>query len=154
MGPAQTFTGCDVAAMQRATAPAILTVSVASFARCLGRAPSFSSAPMLVCSGKKIYRRNSLPNFMISEPGSACRRYRAEDACRACQCLCGLRALDDAGCAGCRSGALLSLPQPRSSLELGNLQGMGSPATADEADDSYRTLGVGRSLPGSHYTRQ
>jgi hypothetical protein len=24
---------------------------------------------------------------------------------------------------------------------------MGSPATADEADDSYRTLGVGRSLP-------
>jgi hypothetical protein len=29
---------------------------------------------------------------------------------------------------------------------------MGSPATADEADDSYRTLGVGRSMPNSHYT--
>ena len=26
---------------------------------------------------------------------------------------------------------------------------MESPVTADEADDSYRTLGVGRSLPGS-----
>jgi hypothetical protein len=26
---------------------------------------------------------------------------------------------------------------------------MGSPVTADEADDSYRTLGVGRSLPSS-----
>jgi hypothetical protein len=31
---------------------------------------------------------------------------------------------------------------------------MESPATADEADDSYRTLGVGRSLPGSHDTKQ
>src|SRR5882757_3577288 len=27
------------------------------------------------------------------------------------------------------------------------------PATADEADDSYRTLGVGRSSPGSHDTQ-
>jgi hypothetical protein len=27
---------------------------------------------------------------------------------------------------------------------------MESPATADEADDSYRTLGAGRSSPGSH----
>ena len=48
----------------------------------------------------------------------------------------------------------LSLPRLKSSLGLNDLQGMGSPATADEADDSYRTLGVGRSLPGSHYTRQ
>jgi hypothetical protein len=70
------------------------------------------------------------------------------------QCLCGLRPLHDAVCADCRSGTLLSLPQLKSSLELNNLQGMGSPANADEADDSYRTLGVGRSLPGSHYTRQ
>jgi hypothetical protein len=31
---------------------------------------------------------------------------------------------------------------------------MESPATADEADDSYRTLGVGRSLPSSHDTKQ
>ena len=31
---------------------------------------------------------------------------------------------------------------------------MESPATAEEADDSYRTLGVGRSLPGSHDTKQ
>ena len=31
---------------------------------------------------------------------------------------------------------------------------MESPVTADEADDSYRTLGVGRSLPGSHDTKQ
>jgi hypothetical protein len=31
---------------------------------------------------------------------------------------------------------------------------MESPVTADEADDSYRTLGVGRSLPSSHDTRQ
>ena len=31
---------------------------------------------------------------------------------------------------------------------------MGSPATADEADDSYRTPGVGRSLPNSHDTKQ
>ena len=82
-----------------------------------------------------------------------CRGYRAEDACRACQRLCGLRPRHDAGCADCRSGTLLSLPQLKSSLELNNLQGMGSPATADEADDSYQTLGVGRSLPGSHYTR-
>jgi len=29
---------------------------------------------------------------------------------------------------------------------------MESPVTADEADDSYRTLGVGRSLPSSHDT--
>jgi hypothetical protein len=28
------------------------------------------------------------------------------------------------------------------------------PATADEADDSYQTLGVGRSLPGSRDTKQ
>jgi hypothetical protein len=34
------------------------------------------------------------------------------------------------------------------------LIGMESPATADEADDSYRTLGVGRSLPSSHDTKQ
>ena len=33
------------------------------------------------------------------------------------------------------------------------LIGMESPATADEADDSYRTLGVGRSLPNSHDTK-
>jgi hypothetical protein len=31
---------------------------------------------------------------------------------------------------------------------------MESPATADEADDSYRTLGVGRSLVNSHDTKQ
>jgi len=31
---------------------------------------------------------------------------------------------------------------------------MESPVTADEADDSYRTLGVGRSSPGSHDTKQ
>ena len=31
---------------------------------------------------------------------------------------------------------------------------MESPVTADEADDSYRTLGVGRSLPSSHDTKQ
>jgi hypothetical protein len=29
---------------------------------------------------------------------------------------------------------------------------MESPVTADEADDSYQTLGVGRSLPSSHDT--
>jgi len=31
---------------------------------------------------------------------------------------------------------------------------MESPVTADEADDSYRTPGVGRSLPISHDTKQ
>jgi hypothetical protein len=31
---------------------------------------------------------------------------------------------------------------------------MESPVTADEADDSYRTLGVGRSSPCSHDTEQ
>jgi hypothetical protein len=31
---------------------------------------------------------------------------------------------------------------------------MGSPKTADEADDSYRTLGVGRSVPRHHYCLQ
>jgi hypothetical protein len=31
---------------------------------------------------------------------------------------------------------------------------MGSPKTADEADDSYRALGVGRGLPWRHYCLQ
>ena len=44
----------------------------------------------------------------------------------------------------------LSLPKLISLLELKHHVGMESPVTADEADDSYRTLGVGRSLPGSH----
>lgn len=46
------------------------------------------------------------------------------------------------------------MPRLFSALQLGSLQGMESPATADEADDSYRTLGVGRSLSGSHDIKQ
>ena len=46
------------------------------------------------------------------------------------------------------------MPRLDYALQLARLQGMGFPVTADEADDSYRTLGVGRSLPGSHDTKQ
>jgi hypothetical protein len=37
---------------------------------------------------------------------------------------------------------------------IGLLKGMEFPATADEADDSYRTLGVGRCSPGPYDTEQ
>src|SRR5712692_9461933 len=55
---------------------------------------------------------------------------------------------------GWRQRDSLRLPPLISPLQLSYLQGMGSPATADEADDSYRTPGVGRSLPNSHDTKQ
>jgi hypothetical protein len=51
-------------------------------------------------------------------------------------------------------GDLFDLAMARFLATIELSRGWSPPATADEADDSYRTLGVGRSSPGSHDTKQ
>jgi len=53
----------------------------------------------------------------------------------------------DLAAPGSKSVVIVALRWLDSCLELTDHQGMESLKTAEEADDSYWTLGVGRSLP-------